>query len=87
LSVIGVLLDSAFPYTIIQAADQIGVILHPNQTQNTKAHHNISTQYTHFACNIEITGITAIAIGIFPINADNIAVNQRTHRAVNNMFD
>ena len=44
LNDIGVLFDSAFPYTINQAADQIGVMLHPNHTQNTRAHHNISTQ-------------------------------------------
>jgi hypothetical protein len=43
-NVIGVLLDSAFPYTITQAADQIGVRLHPNPTPNTRAHQRISIQ-------------------------------------------
>ena len=84
---IGVLLDSAFQYTIIHAADQIGVILQPKPTQNTKAHHNISTQYIHFDCNIVITGIKAIAIGILPISADNSADHHNTNIAVSNILD
>ena len=83
---IGVLLDSNFQNTISPAGDHIGKILHPNQTQKTKAHHNRFTHSIPLTCNNQITGAIATAIGIFHIKAEVSADHHNKINPVNNIF-
>ena len=81
---IGVLFDSDFHKIINHAADQIGVALHPNHTQKTKAHQSIFTHSKPLVCNKVSIGKRATAIGTFPIKDDNIAEIHKIPIAVKN---
>ena len=75
-----VLLD--FAVTITHAVDPIGVPFHQNHTQNTKAHHNKFTSWTHDDASVQSIGIITIVIGILSIIDDKIAETHNIIRAV-----